>query len=98
MFFLTLMLACSYTVEDWWLDQADGFCTCNFPETYDDCLSQQLYGYESGEFYEVCYDDAAPVERSAVRAWYRDFTENCQRPAQEEPTPENPEWFQECEN
>jgi len=98
MLFLTFLLACGpYTVEEWWLDQADGFCSCNAPETYDSCLSQQLYGYESSEFWESCHDDEAPVERSAVREWYRDYMENCERPAQSEPSPEDSEWFQECE-
>ena len=98
MLLFSLMLACTYTVEDWWVDQADGYCTCNFPETYDTCFSRQMNGYEAGEFWASCADELAPVDQGEVRAWYRDFTENCDRPAQDEPTPDNPEWFMECEN
>lgn len=98
MMFLTLMLGCTYTVQDWWTDQADGFCTCNFPETYDTCFDQQMNAYEGTEFWDSCFDDVAPVDKNDVRTWYRDFTENCNLPEVSEPTPEDPEWFAECEN
>ena len=95
---LATLIGCGpYTVEDWWIDQADGFCQCNYPETYDDCLARQLASYEESTFWESCYDDEAPVERAEVRAWYRDYKENCQLPSRDEPSPEDPEWFQECE-
>ena len=98
MVLFTLLLACAYTVEDWWADQADGFCTCNYAGTYDQCVQDQLASFQDSEYWDSCFDDPAPVERADVRAWYQDYTENCNRPAEDEPAPADAEWYLECEN
>jgi hypothetical protein len=97
MFLLTLLLSCAYTVEDWWSDQADGFCSCNYTETYDACYAEQMASYQATDYWDACFDDPAPVERADVKSWYDDYTENCERPALEEPAPEDAGWYQSCD-
>ena len=93
-----LLLGCTYTVADWFDDIADGYCSCHEPETYDACMERQLSGYEDDwDFWGVCADDDAPVERGDVRAWYREYEDTCDFPSADEPSAEDPYWFESCE-
>ena len=92
-----LLSGCTYTVEDWWTDVVEGYCFCNYPATEDECFDAQWEAYQETDYWDACHDDEAPVDKSEVRAWYTDYTENCDLPDMEEPRAEDPYWFESCE-
>ncbi len=94
MLILTL-LACAYSVEDWWNDQARAVCTCEQSEPARTCRLELVEDFKAGE-YGDCADDPAPVDREQMKDWLRDYTDNCVLPDDERPQPADPDWFLEC--
>ena len=94
---LWMLLACGYSVEDWWRDLSDAHCSCTEPNDKRQCVQDLMDVYEGSPDWEACYDEAAPVDRAEVKAWVKSYTETCSPPAQAAPQPEDPNWTMECE-
>ena len=95
MLFLWLV-GCAYSVEDWWNDQARAQCTCEQSEPARTCRLQVVEELESGP-YGNCADHPAPVDRTEMKLWIRDYRDNCRLPDDEMPQPKDPDWFLECQ-
>lgn len=95
---ILLSVACTYTAEAYWKDLAEAHCKCEREEeAWRDCRKEWMAVYEGQPYYEACYDDPAPVERSEVRDWVRETTENCRSTDEELPEPADPFWFEDCQ-
>ncbi len=92
---LLLLASCAYSVEDWWNDQARAICSCEQAEPARQCRLDMVEELKSGE-YGDCADEPAPVDRTEMKLWLRDYTDNCVLPDDDRPEPEDPEWFLEC--
>lgn len=94
---LWMLLACGYSVEDWWKDLAQAHCDCTEPDNTRACTQELMGVYEGSPDWARCYDEAAPVDREDVRVWVKEYTETCQPPALAAPQPADPNWTTECE-
>ena len=92
---LFLLLACTYTVDDYWSDLTKAHCKCDDERPWRDCQDEWLETYEAGP-YAACADSEAPVSRTEMKEWVRDYTENCIQPDEPIPTIEDPTWFETC--
>lgn len=88
-------VSCAYTVEDWWLDDAQAFCACEYPERPQSCVEDQMAVYEESDWWS-CRDEAAPVARDEMKNWVREYTDACTQPSFDAPAPEDPLWFESC--
>ena len=95
---LLLSLACTYTAEDYWTDLAEVHCKCSREdEQWRDCRTEWMEVYESSSYWDACYDDPAPVDRTEVKEWVRDTTESCREADEAPPEPADPFWFESCQ-
>ena len=91
-----MLVGCGYSVEARWNDQARAQCTCEQSEAARNCRLELVDELKNGE-YGACADYAAPVDRTEMKTWTRDYTDNCVVPDNEMPQPSDPDWFLECE-
>ncbi len=92
---LFLLLACAYTVDDYWSDLTKAHCKCEQEQPWRDCQDDWMAVYEEGP-YAACAENPSPVPRAEVKEWVKDYTENCIDPDEPFPEPEDPEWYESC--
>lgn len=93
-----LLAGCAYSVEDWWTDLAQAHCDCQYPDDRRSQCVDEVFEevWMASPEWDACRDEAAPVERSEMRAWSRRYTENCDELELDPPQPEDPNWAATC--
>lgn len=93
---LYLLLACTYTVDNYWTDLAQAHCQCSQEGDVANCVDEWEVRYENSEAWASCQNEPSPISRSDTRQWAKDYTNQCRLPDTPVLYPDNPDWSSEC--
>ncbi|MED5370120.1 MAG: hypothetical protein VX899_03815 [Myxococcota bacterium] len=93
---ILLLLACTYTVEDYWADLSEAHCTCTQDGDVPTCMEEWEARYSSTDAWAQCRDEDSPITRSEARQWVNDYTDACRLPDSPVLYPDDPDWSQQC--
>jgi hypothetical protein len=89
---LYLLLACTYTVDNYWTDLAQAHCQCSQEGDVANCVNEWEVRYENSEAWASCQNEPSPI----TRQWAKDYTNQCRLPDTPVLYPDNPDWSSEC--